>query len=191
MSADLYAVEEAAGGDMTVRDIPAAGDDRKTSRTFNLDEFSRTLIAVVQMVGDGLVLTTLSYASLRFVTYIEDHETGYLFNFAYFASTVGTSIIMICGFARSGVYDLFEEFKRIRIFRTVKCLLEVILLLTACLFIFKISDNVSRLWLGIWSITSGIALCGFRLLTASGVNRLKQSGRLAKNIAVVGAGEIG
>ena len=92
---------------MTVGDIPTAGNDRKTSRTFNFDEFSRTLIAVVQMVGDGLVLTILSYASLSLVTYMEHHENGYLFDFPYFASTVGATVIMILGFARSGVYDAF------------------------------------------------------------------------------------
>ena len=176
---------------MTVGDIPTAANDRKISTTFNFDEVSRTLIAVVQMAGDALVLTTLSYASLRLVTYIEHHETVYLFNFAYFASTVGASTIMICGFARSGVYDLFEEFKRIGILRTVKCLLEVILLLTACLFILKVSDNVSRLWLATWSITSAIALCGLRLVTASAVQRLRESGRLMKNVAIVGASEVG
>ena len=67
----------------------------------------------------------------------------------------------------------------------------MILLLTACLFILKVSDNVSRLWLGTWSITSAIALCGFRLLTASAAQRLRQSGRLTKNVAIVGASEVG
>jgi len=63
-SDDLYAGSELLGGNMTVGDIPIAGNDRKTSRTFNFDEFNRTLIAAVQMVGDGLILTTLSYVSL-------------------------------------------------------------------------------------------------------------------------------
>jgi Undecaprenyl-phosphate glucose phosphotransferase len=98
---------------------------------------------------------------------------------------------MIFGFARSGVYDLFDEFKRIGLLRTIKCLVTVILLLTACLFILKVSDNVSRLWLATWSFTSAIALCGLRLLTASAVQRLRQSGRLTKNVAIVGASEVG
>jgi FlaA1/EpsC-like NDP-sugar epimerase len=109
----------------------------------------------------------------------------------YFASTVGATVIIILGFARSGVYDLFDEFKGIGILRTVKCLVVVILLLTACLFILKISDNVSRLWLATWSITSGITLCGSRLLTASAAQKLRQSGRLMKNVAIVGASEVG
>jgi len=45
---------------MTVGHIPIAGKDGKTSRTFDFDEFSRTLIAAGQIVGDGLILTTLS-----------------------------------------------------------------------------------------------------------------------------------
>jgi polysaccharide biosynthesis protein PslA len=176
---------------MTVGDIPIAGTDRKTSRTFNSDESSRTLIAVVQMVGDGLVLTILSYASLSLVTYMENHEIRYLFNFPYFVSTIGTTIIMILNFARSGVYDVFDEFERIGILRTLKCLVLAILLLTTCLFVLKVSDNVSRLWLATWTITSVIALCGLRLLTASTVQRLKQTGRLMKNVAIVGASEVG
>src|SRR5262249_31167135 len=58
-------------------------------------------------------------------------------------------------------------------------------------FIFKVSDNVSRFWLAIWSVASAIALCGFRLLTASAVQRLRQSGRFTKKVAVVGASEVG
>src|ERR1700730_5063650 len=170
---------------MTVGHIPTAGTDRKTFSTFNFDEFSRTLIAVVQMVGDGLILTTLSYASLRLVIYVH-HETIHIEYLPYFVLTLGATIIMICGFARSGVYDLFDEFKRIGILRTIKCFVVVILLLTACLFILKVSDNVSRLWLATWSITSAIALCGLRLLTASAVQRLRESGRLLKNVAIVG-----
>ena len=176
---------------MTVGDIPIAGTDRKTFRTFNFNESSRTLIAVVQMVGDGLILTTLSYASLNLVTYMEHNEIRYLFNFPYFVSTVSTTVIMILAFARSGVYDAFDEFKRIGLLRTIKCLVLAILLLTACLFVLKVSDNVSRLWLATWSITSAIALCGLRLLTASAVQRLRQSGRLMKNVAIVGASEVG
>jgi Undecaprenyl-phosphate glucose phosphotransferase len=175
---------------MTVRDVPAAGNNRQTSRTLNFDELSRTLIALVQMVGDALILTALSYASLSFVNHVHE-ETIHIEYLPYIVLTSGATVIMIFGFARSGVYDLFDEFKRVGLLRTIKCLVLVILLLTACLFIFRISDNVSRLWLGTWSVSSAIALCGLRLLTASSVQRLKQSGRLTKNVAIVGASEVG
>ena len=176
---------------MTVDTIQVAENQRKTSSTFNFDQHSRTLIAAAQMAGDGLILTLLSYMSFCFVIY-PHYEARYLEYLPYFYSTAGTTIIMIFAFALSGAYDIFDEFKSIEILRsTIKCVVAVILLLTACLFIFKVSDNVSRLWLGTWSLTSAIAVCGFRLLTASVARRLRQSRRLAKNIAVVGASEVG
>jgi hypothetical protein len=70
---------------MIVRDVPARPNGRRISGTFNFDASSRTLIALVQMVGDALVLTTLSYGSLSLVKYMEHPEDGYLFDFPYFA----------------------------------------------------------------------------------------------------------
>src|SRR5215472_2583736 len=177
---------------MIVGYIPIAGKekDRKTSRTFGFDESSRTQIAAAQIVSDALILSTLSYVSFRIVIY-PYHATDSIQYLPYFVSTIGTTMIMIFGFSRSGVYDVFDEFKRVGILRTVKCLVLGILLLTACLFIFKVSDNVSRLWLATWSIMSVIALCGFRLLTASAARSLRQRGLLMKNVAIVGATELG
>jgi Undecaprenyl-phosphate glucose phosphotransferase len=176
---------------MAVRDIPTTGNDGKIFGIFNFNEFSRTLIVAAQMAGDGVILTTLSYVSFSFSMY-PHYAPEYLEYLPYFASTVGTTIIVIFGFARSDVYDVFDEFNSIVILRsTLKCLVVVILLLTACLFILKISDNVSRLWLATWSLTSAITLCGWRLLTASAARRLRHSGLLTKNVAIVAASEVG
>jgi len=107
---------------MTVGDIPIAGNDRKSSRTFNLAEFSRTLIAAAQMVGDGLILITLSYVSLSFVTYIQHHETVNIEYFYYFVLTIGTTITVIVGFARSGAYDVSDAFNCVGTLKSI-CLL--------------------------------------------------------------------
>ena len=176
---------------MTVDEIPSAEHDENISRIFIFDKISRTPVAAGQMVGDGLILTALSYLSLSLVIYL-NHESAYINYFPYLVCTIGTSIIMTLGFARSGVYDVFDEFNSFEILRsTSKCLVIVVLLLTACLFIFKIADSVSRLWLATWSITSGIALFGFRMLTAAAARRLRQTGRLTKNVAIVGASQVG
>jgi Undecaprenyl-phosphate glucose phosphotransferase len=176
---------------MAIREIPTSENGRKTSGTVCFDELNRTTVAVLQMVGDGLILTVLSTISLYVVLY-----TNYNFEYTGFLphtfSTVFATIIVILAFARSEVYDVLGEFDIIKTLKsTVKCLAVVILLLTACLFILKVSDNISRLWLATWSITSAIALCGFRLLTASVTQKLRQSGRLTKNVAIVGATELG
>ncbi|MGC2199948.1 MAG: hypothetical protein WA633_07340, partial [Stellaceae bacterium] len=176
---------------MAVREIPTAGNDSNTFGIFDFRELSRTFIVSAQMVGDGLILTTLSYISFNISIY-PHYDGKYLDYLPYFFSTLGTTLIVIFGSARSGVYDDFDEFDSVRILSsTVKCLTVVILLLTACLFIIKVSDNVSRLWLATWTITSVIALPGFRLLTASVARRLKCSGRLTRNVAIVGASEVG
>ena len=176
---------------MVARDILNAGNDGKTFGSFIFKEFSRTLIVAAQMFGDGLILTTLSYVSFSFSIYPR-YAPEYLESLPYLVSTVGTTIIMIFGFARSDVYDVFDEFGSITILRsTLKCLVVVILSLTACLFILKVSDNVSRLWLATWSLTSAITLCGFRLLTSSAARRLRHSGLLTKNVAIVAASEVG
>jgi Undecaprenyl-phosphate glucose phosphotransferase len=175
---------------MTVGEIPTVGHDPKILKGFNFNPFSRTLIAIAQMVGDGVLLTTLSYLSLNVVTYSRD-ETVYIHYFAYFACTIGTIIILMVISASSGVYDVYES-NRFDILRaTIKCIAIAMLMLTAVLFIFKVSDNVSRVWLATWSFTSPIALCGFRLFTGSAAQRLRQSGRLTKNVAILGASEVG
>src|SRR5260370_38587992 len=67
--------------------------------------------------------------------------------------------------ASSGVYDVYES-SRFEILRaTIKSVAIAMLMLTAVLFIFKVSDNVSRLWLGTWSFTSSLPLPRFPLLT--------------------------
>src|SRR6202022_3525796 len=104
---------------MTVGHIPTVGNDRKTFRTFNFGKLSRTTIAVAQMIGDGLVLTMLSYLSLILVIYLYHetviyayHETIHLEYLPYVLPTVSTTIIIIFYFARSGVYDVFCDPKR-------------------------------------------------------------------------------
>jgi len=175
---------------MTVGEIPTAGHDPKLLKSLNFSPFSRTLVVIAQMVGDGILLTALSYLSLNLVTYARD-ETIYIYNFAYIVCTIGTIIVLVVIAANSGVYDVYES-SRLEILRaTVKSVAIAMLMLTAVLFIFKVSDNVSRLWLGTWSFTSSIALCGFRLFTGSAAQRLRQRGHLTKNLAILGASEVG
>jgi Undecaprenyl-phosphate glucose phosphotransferase len=175
---------------MNVGEIPTTRHDRKTLKSFNFNPFSRTLIAIAQVVGDGLLLTILSYLSLNLVTYARD-DTVNVYSFVYIVCTIGTIIVLVAISASSGVYDVYES-SRLEILRaTIKCAAIAMLMLTTILFIFKVSDNVSRLWLATWSFTSSIALCGFRLFTGSAAQRLRQRGRLTKNVAILGASEAG
>jgi Undecaprenyl-phosphate glucose phosphotransferase len=176
---------------MTAGEIRAGTNDRKIFKPFDLRKLSRRNVVILQMLGDGLIMTILSYLSFSLVMHVHG-DTPAIQSFPYLASTIGTSAIMIALSARSGVYDVFHDFNRLEVVRsTIKCAAVVMLMLTAALFIFKVSDNLSRLWLATWGSTSPIALCGFRLLTGSAAHSLRQNGQLMKNIAIVGASETG
>jgi Undecaprenyl-phosphate glucose phosphotransferase len=175
---------------MVLEDRWSTTNEGKSSRSFSPDNFSRTLIVGTQMVGDAIILTGLSSISLWSALYPINItlQLGIL----YTLMTACTTIFVISRFVNYGVYDIFTEPKLIMIVNTtIKGLLKAILLLTAFLFVFKISDSVSRLWLATWSFTSGIGLFGFRVLTAIVANRLRETGRLTKNVAIVAAGEVG
>ena len=176
---------------MTVGSIRDRTNDQKFLRLFNLREVSRRGIVILQMLGDGLIMIMSSYLSFKFVTHLHS-DIGSPQPFPYVISTIGTTTILIGICACSGVYDVFDEFSRFEVLKsTIKCATVTMLIFTATLFIFKVSSNLSRLWLATWSSTSPIALCGFRLLAESAAQSLRQTGQLRKNVAIVGASEVG
>ena len=175
---------------MTVSDIPVEQRGRKTAGTLHFTEFSRTMIAVAQMAADGCIVPISSLLSLSFVIFVQRHDN---INFYLYAPpTIAATVGLVFSLARSGVYDVFNTFGCLGVLRsTFRRVLEVMLLLTGCFFIFKVSDDFSRLWLATWSVTSAIALSGSRLISAIFVKTLMRSGSLTKNIAIVGAGDPG
>ena len=180
------------GGEMSAGRIQIPGNDRNTSGTLSFNSLSRTWIAVIQMVGDSLILTMLSYTTLRLVLY-EGHYVGpYIGYSLYLFSTIFVTTTFVYSLISSGLYRVFDKLTPVNmLISTIIHLFKVILLLTAGLYFLKVSDELSRLWLATWSVTSAVALCGFRLLTASAVERLIRTGRLTKNVAIIGATEIG
>jgi Undecaprenyl-phosphate glucose phosphotransferase len=59
------------------------------------------------------------------------------------------------------------------------------------LFVFKISDGFSRLWLIFWTCASATMLSGMRLVSGFTANKLMLTGVLTKNFVIVGASELG
>src|ERR1700719_4055325 len=93
----------------------------KISRIFNFSHYNRTLMAAAQMAGDGLILTLASYLSYRLVL-DPNHEFEYTEYLPFFSVAIGTTILMILGFALSGVYDVLDERNSVAILRaTIKC----------------------------------------------------------------------
>jgi Undecaprenyl-phosphate glucose phosphotransferase len=177
---------------MSVGEFPIAKRQPETRSTFKISEISRTAIAVAQMAVDGVTLVVLSYVSLSFAIFFGHHDQRYIEYFTYLIPTVCATLTMVFIFARSGVYDVLNNAGYVRVLKsTLRHLVEVIFLLIACLFILKRSDDFSRSWLTIWAVISAVVLCGFRLVVAGFAQKLIASGQLRKNVAVVGATEIG
>jgi Undecaprenyl-phosphate glucose phosphotransferase len=154
------------------------------------NEFSRTGIAVAQMAVDSLIVLISSCLSLTFTIFALRHDGIHFY--IYVLPTAAATIVLVFNLARSGVYDTVNAPSLSGALRsTIRRLLEVMLLLTGCFFVFKVSDSFSRLWLATWSLTSGIALCSARLVYLNAVNTLIKNGKLAKNVAIVGASEAG
>src|ERR1700751_3211553 len=179
---------------MTVWDALVRHRHRNTvdalRRFLRSNEFSRTAIAGAQMAVDSLIEPISSFLSLSFTIFVLRHE-GINF-YLYVLPTAAATIVLVFNLARSGVYDTFDAPSLLGALRsTIRRLLEVVLLLTGCFFVFKVSDSFSRFWLLTWSLTSGIALCSARLVSFSTVNTLIKNGKLAKNVAIVGASEAG
>jgi Undecaprenyl-phosphate glucose phosphotransferase len=177
---------------MSVGEFPIVERQPETRSTFKIREISRTGIAVLQMIVDGITLILLSYVSLSLAIYFGNHDPFYIEYFTYLTPTVSATLAMVFVFARSGVYDVLNNTSYVRVLKfTLKYLVEVVFLLIAGLFILKRSDDFSRSWLIMWATFSAVVLCGFRVVVAAIAQRLIRSGLLRKNIAVVGANEIG
>jgi Undecaprenyl-phosphate glucose phosphotransferase len=182
---------------MTVGEFPVPRRDRGSFEnndrgSFESNDVSRTSLAISQMLMDGVALIVLSYVSLSVAMFLGKHAKNYVEYVFYLIPTIAATIVMVCMFARSGVYNPLNLRDQIGILRsTVKCLIQTMLLLVGCLFIVKMSDDFSRIWLAAWTGTSAVALCGFRLVAARAAERLIRGGRLSKNIAVIGANEVG
>jgi Undecaprenyl-phosphate glucose phosphotransferase len=178
------------GANMAAEEIQATKNEKKASGTIDPKPFSKSLIISAQMIGDGLILGSSSYFSLVFAIY--PHQIWQRSFCIYALMTAITMIFVVARLVKYGVYYVFDEFKSMEIIKiTLKCLLKAILLLTACLFAFKVGDAVSRIWLATWGITGAVALCGFRLCTGSAARRLREIGRLTRNVAIVAASEVG
>jgi Undecaprenyl-phosphate glucose phosphotransferase len=142
------------------------------------------------MAIDSLIVPISSFLSLSFTIFVFRHEGVHYYLYAL--PTAAATIVLVFNLARSGVYDTFNAPSLLGALRTtIRHLLGVVLLLTGSFFVFKASDSFSRLWLATWILTSGIALCGARLVSLSAINTLIKNGKLAKNVAIVGASEAG
>jgi Undecaprenyl-phosphate glucose phosphotransferase len=161
-------------------------------RNFYWEKYGGTAFAAMQMTADALVLAGLSAAAIGYqiafrLSYVR-HSDWRL----YLLATSAAIVAAIAGFARSGLYDAQRTAAPGEVLATTaRRIVQVMFVLTGCLFILKISDSFSRFWLVAWGGSSVIALGGLRLIALHAAARLIRRGKLTKNVAIVGANEVG
>src|SRR5438128_8704414 len=96
---------------MTVSEFPVQEKETKVVSALYLNELSRTVVAVAQMVADGCIVAISSFFSLSFaiLMHLHDHIDVYL----YIPPTVAATIGLVLGLARSGCYDVFNTLGRL------------------------------------------------------------------------------
>jgi Undecaprenyl-phosphate glucose phosphotransferase len=161
-------------------------------RGFNWEKYGRTAFAAVQMTADTLTLAGLSAAAIAYEVTFRASDPGPIDWRLYMLATSVATIAVIANFARASLYDPLRIAAPGEVLAaTARRLVEVIFGLIGILFMLKISHNFSRFWLVAWGVSGVIALGALRLIALDVARRLIQSGKLTKNLAIVGTDETG
>ncbi|MGH6920502.1 MAG: undecaprenyl-phosphate glucose phosphotransferase, partial [Geminicoccaceae bacterium] len=91
-----------------------------------------------------------------------------------------------------GVYDQHGHFSsRINLTRVTAAWAIVILLLLALAFLTQTAEDASRLWVMLWFAYGIVGLVVGRTLLGRQIDRWQQRGQFTRNVAIVGAGDLG
>ncbi len=123
---------------------------------------------------------------------------GIVFHLVYLGSSfdtfalamiVGISLAALLGFEMARVYSIqaFRTFFRDGL-RLLATWTFVFLAGFAAIFLLKVGDEYSRVWLVGWFFTGAVALTAERLVLAGFVGRMTRAGRFDRRTAIVGAG---
>ncbi len=149
---------------------------------------SRSVVSGLIAILDVLSLSAPALGIFKLYVY-PDAALGFA---PYFAATVLLTAFVLLLLASNGLY----EFHRItRPFRYTPRVIGVVscsfLVLLALGFLFKISNDFSRVWLVAWAISAIALITLCRILVPKIMRNLARKGLLAKNILIFGAGRQG
>jgi exopolysaccharide biosynthesis polyprenyl glycosylphosphotransferase len=145
-------------------------------------------LAALMRFGDCLIVLVagiLAYIT-RFVLFGE-----YKTRLELYALVVGV-LIAAQAFHLLGVYDQQAHFNvRRHLTRVATSWGVVILLLLALAFLTQTAEDASRLWVMLWLVYGMIGLVVGRILLGRQIARWQRRGQFTRNIAIIGAGDLG
>lgn len=128
------------------------------------------------VAGTGIVSYLIRYGSYKIWSPYSAH--------ILIACVIFSLILQISGICRfPALRDHHQHLKSLS-----GCWLAVILLLIAIMYLNKVAEEFSRVWILIWAVLGWLGLVGTRLLAWRVIRSLQVRGHLVTQIAVVGEG---
>ena len=145
------------------------------------------IVGVLRLADAAMVLLTAIAAYLTRFHSLDEFGTLELYG-GMLAALLTTNILQVAGLYRfSQLTNLFGQSGRLLL-----AWVAVMLSLLALGFMTKAPlAGTSRLWVGLWFVYGFFALFSARLIVKHQIQRWQESGRLTRNVVVVGAGEQG
>jgi FlaA1/EpsC-like NDP-sugar epimerase len=145
--------------------------------------FSRSVISELIAAIDGVVVFLAGM--IIYLLYVEKNSESTII---YASACAVTALITVGAFYISDLYEFDSaenrEKRLIKIVVTCECVFLAIVVLA---FVLKISEDFSRVWLFSWFIASTLLIAFTRSFGDSQLRRLAMSGRLSRNVVIVGA----
>ncbi len=154
------------------------------------DQASRLRIQEAHLTGIIGVLDFLLITSFGLITFAIypgwQNEAGHL----YLAAIFFTALVIVTSLKATHCYTLENlRFRGRELKRAIGIFALVFLVAISLGFVFKISDEFSRIWVLAWLISSVTAFALSRALMRPVITKMVDNGHLIRNVALVGGGE--
>ena len=143
-------------------------------------------MSMVQLLADALMIAVS--ALLAWFYLLPLNANGYEY------TTLVTGVVVLSAMTISS-FGLYRSFRAQQFFewlgRITTAWLTIILLVLVGLWAVKLSEDFSRLWLGVWFVSAWFGLVLWRVVAHAILHRLRSKGYDHKKIVIVGAGNLG
>jgi len=143
-------------------------------------------MSMVQLLIDALMIA--GAALLAWFYLLPLNANGYEY------TTLVTGVVILSVMTISS-FGLYRSFRAQQFFewlgRITTAWLTIVLLVLVGLWAVKLSEEFSRLWLGVWFVSVWFGLVLWRVVAHAVLHRLRSKGYDHKKIVIVGAGSLG
>lgn len=137
-------------------------------------------------LGEALLLTITGL--LIYLAYT-DFDIGHFY--LYGSVTVALSAVVVTAFFHSGFYEFDAVSKpSLHIYKMLGIMGVVFLVFLSVAFAFKVSEQISRVWVFSWFMATSLLICVERNLVKLLFYKMAQTGQLSRRIVIVGVNEL-